>query len=467
VKNAPPTHRGEKKMSKTTINIGLLGFGNVGMGVLNILTHHADMLTKRTGKKFKVTKIVVRDLPKYKDVKLPGIKLTDDAQSILNDPDIQIIVEAMGGENPAYTYIKQALISGKFVVTANKEVISKHKKEFFELAKKHKTDLYFEAAVGGGIPLIRTIKVGFSANEVQSLYGILNGTTNYVLTQIETENKEFDVALKEAQKLGFAESDPHMDISGLDTAYKLSILAAVAFNSNIKVSDFYYEGIESITLKDIQLAKELGYAIKLLAIAYKMGEAGMVFKVHPTMIPFSHPLASVKNELNAVFLVGDQVGESMLSGKGAGASPTGSAIVSDIVDIAFDTKVSRNKDENGKDHIAITGTEDPLYINKRNLNDELHDSHLMNINDTYSQFYIRILVADTSGALAKLASVLGEQEVSIAKMIQKDTVKNCAEVVIITHKVKEEYMKTALKELQNLNCVEKIEAMIRVGLEEV
>ena len=265
-------------MSMPTIQIGLLGLGNVGTGVLNILTHHADMLSQRTGKKLKVKSILVRDLAKYHHYKMPGVKLTSKPEDILEDPDIQIVVEAMGGENPAYGFIKQALTSGKFVVTANKEVVSKHKKEFFELAKQHKVDIYFEASVGGGIPLIRSLKVGYAANQIQSLYGILNGTTNYILTQIGDQGMEFDAAIKAAQKLGFAEADPTMDVSGLDTAYKLSILAAVAFKVDVQVSDFHYEGIESVTLKDIQLAKELGYAIKLLAIGYRMGSAGMVFR---------------------------------------------------------------------------------------------------------------------------------------------------------------------------------------------
>ncbi len=448
----------------TTIHIGILGLGNVGTGVLNILTHHADMLSHRTGKNLKIKSILVKDLDKHRGLKMPGIKLTDNVDLILNDPDIQIVVEALGGEYPAYDYIKKALISGKFVVSANKEVVSKHKKEFFKLAREHKVDLFFEASVGGGIPLIRSLKVGYAGNQIQSLYGIVNGTTNYILTQIDEQQTEFDTALKAAQKLGFAEHDPKMDVSGLDTAYKLSILAAVGFKTDVQVSDFYYEGIEAITLKDIRLAKELGYTIKLLAIAYRMGSAGMVFKVHPTMIPVQHPLATVRNEFNAVFIVGDSVGESMLSGRGAGGSPTGSAIVSDIVDIAFDSHVKIEKDANGHRHAALEGE---CHLSKRNLEAELKSLPLIPIEDTYSQFYCRILVSDTHGALAKLATVLGEQEVSIAKMIQRDTIGTNAEIVIVTHKVKEGFMQQALTELKALSCVKKVESVIRVGLEEV
>lgn len=451
---------------RTTVNIGLLGLGNVGMGVLNILMHHADMLEKRTGKKLTVKWILVKDLAKLRQAKMPGIKLTDKPSDILSDPNIQIVVEAMGGEHPAYEYIKQALTAGKFVVTANKEVVSKHKKEFFELARKHQVDIYFEASVGGGIPLIRSLKVGYAGNQIQSLCGIVNGTTNYILTQIDEQGAEMADALKSAQKLGFAEADPSMDVSGLDTAYKLSILAAVAFKVDIQVSDFHYEGIESISLKDIRLAKELGYAIKLLAMGYRLGD-GMVFKVHPTMIPVQHPLSSVRNELNAVFLVGDAVGESMLSGKGAGGSPTGSAIVSDIVDIAFDTHVRLDLDAQGKKHVALEGVDEAFYINKRNLEDSLHSVDLIDITDTFSQFYLRILVSDTSGALAKLATVLADQEVSISKMIQRDMVGSFAEIVIVTHKVKEGFLDQAVAQIEALPCVKKIEAKIRVGLEEV
>jgi homoserine dehydrogenase len=454
-------------MNKHSVRIGLLGLGNVGTGVLNILMHHADMLEKRTGKKLQVKTVVVKDLEKSRALKMPGIHLSTNPDDVLNDPDIQIVVEAMGGEYPAYDYIVKALKSGKFVVTANKEVVSKHKKEFFELAKKHKVDIYFEASVGGGIPLIRSLKVGFAANKINYLYGIVNGTTNYILTQIEEKHKDFADALKEAQKLGFAEAEPSMDISGLDTAYKLTILAAVAFKTDIHVEDIHYEGIEKISLKDIIYAKELGYVIKLLAIGYCIGDEKMAFKVHPTMIPLTHPLSGVRDELNAIFIVGDAVGESMLSGRGAGGSPTGSAVVSDIIDIAFDTQLCVKNDSNGLPHNVISGTDNKLYLNKRNLEDELQTVSLIKIGDTYSQFYIRMLVADSCGTMSKITEVLGTNEVSLSKIIQKDSVGIDAEIVIVTHKVKEAFMQDALKELENLPVVKKIQAVIRVGLEEV
>jgi homoserine dehydrogenase len=450
--------------TRASLHIGIFGLGNVGTGVLNILNHHADMLGKRTGKKLTVKTILVRDLAKVRQLKMPGVKLTDNPDLILNDPDIQIVVEAMGGEYPAYDYITKALKAGKFVVTANKEVVSKHKKEFFKLAKENKVDIYYEASVGGGIPLIRALKVGFAANQIQSLYGIVNGTTNYILSQIEEQNTDFDVALKNAQKLGFAEADPTMDISGLDTAYKLTILAAVAFKVDIQVQDIYYEGIEKITLKDMHYAKELGYTIKLLALAYRVGNSEMVFKVHPTMIPHQHSLGSIRNEFNAVFLVGDSVGESMLSGRGAGGSPTGSAVVSDIIDIAFDTQIGWSKDTEGHKHATLSGTDQTLYINKRNLEDDLHETQLIPIEDTYSQFYIRLNVPDTPGSLAKIAAVLGENEVSLCKVIQKEASNSNAQIIVVTHTVKEAFIQTALKTLNETKAIKKVEALIRVGL---
>ena len=448
---------------KATVNIGLLGLGNVGTGVLNILTHNADLLCRRTGKKLMVRKILVKDLSKQRGLKMPGIHLTDRADDILDDADIHIVVEAMGGEFPAYDYIKKALKNKKFVVTANKEVVSKHKKEFFELAKKNKVDIYFEASVGGGIPLIRSLKVGYAANKIQTLYGILNGTSNYILTQIEEKQEEFDDALNDAKKMGFAEADPTMDISGLDTAYKLTILAAVAFKMDITVNDLSYEGIQDISLKDIVYAKELGYRIKLLAIAHLLDKEEINFRVHPTMILLDHPLAAVRNELNAVFLVGDAVGESMLSGKGAGASPTGSAIVSDIIDIAFDTKIGRFYDTQGKAHVSIEGVDDPLYINKRNLEDELHQPSLVNICDIYSQFYLRLAISDSPGALARITTVFGENEVSISKILQKNTVGLDAEVVVITYHTKEEYLRKSVQVLTTLSVVKHVYSVIHVG----
>lgn len=428
-----------------SINIGIIGLGNVATGVIDILKQNAEIIKDRIGKTVKVKTIAVRNLNKNRKISLQDIRITTNPADILNDPDIQIVVELIGGENPAYEYLCQALKNKKHVVTANKEVVAKHKKEFFKLAQSNGVDFYYEASVGGGIPLIRTLKIGLAANKIQAIYGILNGTTNYILTKITEEEREFADVLREAQQLGFAESDPSMDISGLDAAYKLVILAAVAFRADIQTDQLFYEGIENIRLKDIQYAKELGYIIKLLAIGKEVGPNLLSFRVHPTMIPSDHPLAGVRNETNAIFIIGNAIGESILAGKGAGASPTGSAVVSDIIDIAFDVSGSRTR---------------------RNLDDTVRQITLVPIDEIQIQFYLRLLAPDTPGTLEKIMGVFARNNVSISKIIQKDIKNDQAEIVIVTHKIMEKCMKNAVQEFNHSGIVTKLLSLIRVGLDE-
>ena len=429
---------------KSTISIGILGFGNVGAGVVQLLNENRDLIERRTSKSICVKTIVVRDPKKYRHLDCGNAVLTTDAIAMIHDPAIDVIVEAIGGENPAFEYICEALKLGKYVVTANKEVISKHKKRFFDLAKAHDSDIYYEAAVGGGIPLIRTLKVGVAANRIESLHGILNGTTNYILTKLNDEGKEFGDVVADAQAKGFAEADPSMDVSGLDTAYKLSILASVAFKADIPVSEIPYEGIESIALRDMQLAAELGYTIKLLASGKQLSNGKLSFKVCPTMIPRHHPLAGVRNEFNAVFIVGNAVGESMLSGRGAGSSPTGSAIVSDIIDIAFDShRTSLRNLEYAFDKVSLA-----------------HESELK------SQFFVRLLASDAPGTLATIATILAHHQVSISKIMQKPCTNHVAEIVFITHSVAEDSMSSALIGLETDSVVQEIVTKLRVGLDE-
>ena len=432
-------------MEQKKIRIGLLGVGNVGKGVLQILEQNKALIAERTGKSLVVTHAVVRNLEKVQGRLSKAVMLTTDALAVLRNPDVDVIVEAMGGEYPAFDYICEALRQGKPVVTANKEVLSKHKATFFALAKAHRTNIYFEASVGGGIPLIRTLKVGLAANKIQAFYGILNGTTNFILTKLEEEGASFETVLKEAQALGFAEADPTMDISGLDSAYKLTILGSVAFKANIQLADVYYEGIATLDAKDVAYAKELGYVIKLLGIGREVAPGQMSFKVHPTMIPARHPLAHVRQEFNAVFIIGNAVGESMLSGRGAGSSPTGSAIVSDLIDIAFD------------DH--------PLG-NQRNLEALEGPFSVMPLSETTSQFYVRLHALDTHGALAGITSVLGAYRIGISKIMQKNIVADEAEIVLVTHMVQEKEMTAALQDLLGTPGVRGIDAKIRVGLDE-
>lgn len=425
------------------MKIAILGFGTVGSGVLKILADQADMIQTRVGEPVVVKTILERDLKKVPAVK--GVLVTDKPDAVFQDPEIDVVVEVIGGEIPAKDFICRALENKKVVITSNKEVMAKHKRAFFELAKKYQTPIYYEASVGGGIPLIRALKVGYAANQIQSICGILNGTTNYILTQIEQHHRDFQDVLKQAQALGFAEADPTMDVSGLDVAYKLVILAEAAFKVHIDLKDVFYQGITSIDLKDLVYANELGYAIKLLAFGKRHPNGALSFKVHPTMIPKTHPLAGVHNEFNALFLNGDSVGESMLMGRGAGSLPTASAVVSDVVDFAFCA------------HCGL----------KRQVETIQDNPELMPIEETETQFYIRLFVPDTFGILERIAGIFGQNKISISKILQQDVVGTEAELVIVTHQVKEAHMNRAMATLQHCDVVKKVQTVLRVGLEEV
>lgn len=426
------------------LKIGLLGLGNVGLSVLDILENQSDHLSVRTGTQLCLKSILVRDAKKMRPIDLSKYTLTENADDILFDPDIDIVIEVMGGEDPAKDYLKTALKQKKYVVTANKEVVSKHKADFFKLAKENGVDIYFEAAVGGGIPLIRALKVGFAANKIHSFCGILNGTTNYILSKIAENQVDFEVALKRAQDLGFAEAEPSMDISGLDAAHKLVILSSVVFKANLQVDQIYYEGIESITLTDIQRANELGYVIKLLAIGERVDAKTISCRVHPVMISADHLLATVHNEFNALFIHGDYVGESMLSGKGAGGNPTGSAVVSDIIDIAFDR----------------------THFSRRNLEEEFEPVELMPMSEVQSRYYFRLWVIDKPGVLEKISNVFSRHAISLSQLNQKAGSEGFAEIVLITHIIKESVLATLRAELDELIDVNQISAIIRVGLDD-
>ena len=423
------------------IEIGLIGFGNVGQDIYRILNENGSLISKRIGRPLIIKRIAVRSPEKYSDLITDPSLLTTDVNDILNDPNISIVVEVIGGEIPALDYITTALTNKKHVVTANKEVISKHKKHFFKMAHTNGVDICFEAAVGGGIPIIRALKVGFAANKIKAFYGIINGTTNYILTKIKDEKKEFNTVLKQAQDLGFAELDPTMDISGLDAAYKCSILAAVAFKLDSQVNEIVHKGIESITLKDLNYATELGYAIRLLAQGKQLESNEFELQVCPSLIPLNHPLASVHNEFNAVYVVGDQVGEAMLMGKGAGGSPTASAIISDIIDISFGIS---------------------QQTSSRNLETNFQDGQIKPLNKTMSQYYLRINVKNEPGVLEQVSLQFAEQSISIEKIIQKESNTNIAEIVIITNTIEHQNFIEVETALSNLKQCNKVESSIRL-----
>ncbi|MDA1352888.1 MAG: homoserine dehydrogenase [bacterium] len=427
------------------LRVGLIGFGFVGQGVYEILTQNAATLVERVGHNITIPIIVVRNPEKYKDWASrfgSDTLMTTDPAQVLENPDIDVVVEVIGGEHPAFEYIERALKAGKYVVTANKEVIAKHKDTFFKLAKAYKTDIYFEASVGGGIPIIRSYKVGYAANQITAIYGILNGTTNYILTKIQEEKKTFNEVLAQAQQLGFAEADPAMDISGLDAAYKLVILAAVAFKVNINVADVVCEGIEGIQLTDIEYADQLGFVVKLLAVGRYMDEGKMRFSVMPTLIPKNHPLATVRNEFNAIYSIGNMVGESLIYGKGAGGLPTGSAVVSDILDIAFEGNQKNSR---------------------RNLEYKFNKVKVAPRAKHLSQFYLRVLVDNTPGVLSKLGNVFAAHQVNLSQFLQKESSGKIAEIVIITEVTSEGVLDNVLEKLKTLNVVQEVPARLRLG----
>ena len=425
----------------SAIQVGLIGFGNVGQGVASIIDTNRKMITKRVGQDVIIKTICVRNIEKYKDL-VQDIALTDNVDEVLDDPNIDIVVEVIGGEQPAYDYITRALENKKYVVTANKELIAKHKQHFFKLAKENDVDIFFEASVGGGIPIIKSFKVGYSANQIESVYGILNGTTNFILTKVFEERSEFSDVLAEAQRLGFAEADPTADVSGLDAAYKIVILTAVALKADIQIDDVFYEGIESVTLKDTLYLDELGFRVRLIAKAKRVGD-GLNVAVCPTAIPVDHPLATVRNEFNAIFSTGNMVGESMIYGKGAGSLPTGSAVVSDILDIAFDIHSHRSR---------------------RNLEAKISPVNVVPVDDQQSQFYCRITLKDQTGALEDMSSLFKHAGINIAQLIQKERTKSNAELVVVTDAAKESDFNQLRKDLTQSDVIDSINSMIRVGL---
>jgi homoserine dehydrogenase len=427
-------------MHKSVIKIGLIGLGTVGTGVMKILRKNGEAITKKAGAKLEVVKVAVRDVNKKRDIELPAESLTTDVYEVINHPDIDIIIEVAGGIELTKEYVLKALKSGKSVVTANKDLIALHGKELFEAAIENGVDLLFEASVGGGIPIIRPLKQCLAGNQIEEIFGIINGTTNYMLTKMTEEGCDFADVLKEAQAKGYAEADPTSDVEGLDAARKLSILASIAFNSRVTFPDVYVEGITKITADDIEYANQLGFVIKLLAIA-KETNGSVEARVHPTFITKNHPLASVNDVFNAIYVKGDAVGETMFYGRGAGELPTASAIMGDVVSAA------QNINNNNRGCVACTCYE---------------EKPIKAMGETKTKYYIRLSVHDRPGVLAGIASVLGSQEVSIASLIQTKTKGDKAEIVIVTHQVLERNLQDALKIVEGLSTVDQIANLIRV-----
>ena len=430
------------------INLGLIGFGTVGQGVVKILRENRKVIEERLGAVLDLKKIADIDIETPRAVKVNKNILTKDAGEILKDPEIDIVIELIGGLEPARTFILEAFNNNKHVVTANKALLAQHGKEIFSKANERSSNIGFEASVGGGIPIIRSLKEGLVANNFKSIYGIINGTGNYILTKMTDEGGKFDEVLKEAKEKGYAETDPTLDIEGIDSAHKIVILASIAFGTYFPLERVYTEGITKITPMDIQYAIELGYKIKLLAIAKKYNDKIDV-RVHPTMIPMENPISKVDGVLNAIYTTGDVVGENIFIGRGAGSLPTGSAIVGDIVDISRE---------------LILGIEKKIRVPSISYRKEsIRPLTLMNIKEVVSEYYLRFSVLDKPGVLSKISGVLGNHHISISSVIQKGRREGeSVPLVMMTHEAREENMQSALMKIDKLDVVADKTVLIRV-----
>lgn len=419
------------------IRIGILGMGTVASGLVNILEINKDTICNKTGKKIQIEKVFVRNLNKKRGIELNQSILTTDVFEVINNPHIDIVVELMGGIDPAFGYVEDALRKGKHVVTANKALIATHGEELEHIAFENDVRLMYEASVGGGIPIINTMTNNLSANDFTEISGIVNGTTNYILTQMTERGLDFEEAVKEAQDMGFAEADPSSDVEGDDAAYKIAILSYIGFGQRIDLSEIPKEGITHISREDIKYADELGYVIKLIASSQKR-EKEIEMRVHPTFIPKTHPLATVKNEYNAVLLKGNAVGEVMLYGKGAGAMPTGSAVLGDIIAIAKEKSC-------GDKRVSQSLTNKYPIVNKG-----------------YAQYYIRMDVVDKPGVLGYISNIFGQNNISLASVVQRYKHDLVAPLVFITHEVQRKNIDDALTEVRRYGNVLKIASIITV-----
>ena len=425
---------------KEAIKIGLLGSGTVGSGVVRVLKENMEEITARVGTHLVLAKVLVRDKKKPRPY-LDGIELTDRVEDILEDEEISVVVEVMGGLHPAKEYMLRAMESGKSVVTANKDVVAQFGQELFDMAEKHDVDFRFEASVGGGIPIIMPLKQCLTANRISEVLGIVNGTTNYMLTKMSEEGMSYDDVLKEAQEKGYAEANPSADVDGLDAARKAAILSSIAFNMRISLADVSVEGITKITPEDISYAKNLGYVVKLLAIG-KETDDGINVRVHPVFLPKEHPLASVNGVYNAIFVRGNAIGEAMFYGPGAGSLPTASAVVADIIDVSRD---------------IVTHSFGRLNCTC------YREKVLCPIEKTQSSYYVRLLVEDKPGVLGAIATAFGNADVSLQSVIQTQRNGNeQAEIVAITHCVSHANILAALGVLKALPVVSEVRNLIRV-----
>ena len=421
------------------INVGLLGLGTVGGGTLTVLRRNAQEITRRAGREIRVTMAAVRNLEKARSqYGAEGVTITTDSAAVVNNPDIDIVVELIGGTEPAKTLVMQAIQNGKHVVTANKALIAKHGNEIFAAAQAKGVMVAFEAAVAGGIPIIKAVREGLTANRIEWIAGIINGTTNFILTEMRDKGLAFDTVLAEAQRLGYAEADPTFDIEGVDAAHKLTILSAIAFGIPMQFDKAYTEGISKLTKEDIQYAEELGYRIKLLGIT-KRTDKGIELRVHPTLIPAKRLIANVEGVMNAVLVKGDAVGATLYYGRGAGAEPTASAVVADLVDV---TRMATADPENRVPHLAFQP-------------DALSSEPILPMGEVRTSYYLRMHAFDKPGVLADITRILADRSISIDAMIQKEPAEGQEQVdiIILTHDTLEKNVLDAIAKIEGLSTI--------------
>lgn len=430
-----------------TFRVGLIGFGTIGTGVVKLLQKNSDLLVERLGAKLELAKIVDLDINSDRGVTVPPGVLTTSIDDLLNDPSIDIVIELIGGYEPARTFVLRAIASGKQVVTANKALLAVHGEEIFAAAAQQGVEVMYEAAVCGGIPVISAIKENLCANRFLSIYGILNGTCNYILTRMTNEGAEFSAVLKDAQTHGYAEADPTFDLEGVDTAHKLALLISLCFGTRVPLEAIFTEGINQISALDIQFARQFGFKIKLLAVGKVDDDGRIEARVHPTMIPLTHPLAEVDGVFNGIRLVGDFSGPVMFSGHGAGMDATASAVLGDVVAIARNLRVG-----------AVLRTPPQGVIGT-----VLRDLPLKPIDEIVGEYYLRFAATDQSGVLAHISGVLGRFDISIAAMIQPERqIGGAVPIVIVTHEAREANIRGALAQIDTSPMIRDVSRFVRI-----
>lgn len=432
------------------INVGLLGIGTVGGGTFNVLTRNEAEITRRAGRPIRITKVADKNLALAKEIVAGRAEITDDAFAVVNDPSIDIVIELIGGYGIAKELVLEAIANGKHVVTANKALLAKHGNEIFAAARERGVMIGFEAAVAGGVPIIKALREGLTANRIQWIAGIINGTTNFILSEMRDKRLPFAEVLKEAQRLGYAEADPTFDVEGIDAAHKLTIMAAIAFGIPMQFDKAHIEGISQLEAEDIKYAEQLGYRIKLLGIT-KRKENGIELRVHPTLIPERRLIANVEGAMNAVLVQGDAVGATLYYGKGAGAEPTASAVIADLVDVA---RMQTADPEHRVPHLAFQA-------------DALQDTPILPLAEVETSYYLRLRVDDQPGVLADITRILADQTISIDAMIQREPDENepQTDIIMLTHLTREKNIVAAIERIEALPVVKR--KVIHLRLEEL